>query len=116
MPKTLTEIAADILRAQAKVTRMAADELSDMLRRTYESLRNLRDKEKGLIPEASITETGITEPVAAMGMKAESSIQRNTISCLECKKTFKILSKNHLKAHGLTPKDYRQNRPWLPNP
>ena len=108
MPKTLTEIAADILRAQAKVTRMAADELSDMLRRTYESLRNLRDKEKGLIPEASITETGITEPVAAMGMKPDSSIRRNTITCLECKKTFKILSKNHLKIHGLTPKEYRK--------
>ena len=104
MPKTLTEIAADILRAQAKVTRMAADELSDILRRTYESLRSLRDKEKGLIPETP----RITEPVAAVGMKPGSSIRRNTITCLECKKTFKILSKNHLKAHGLTPKEYRE--------
>jgi predicted transcriptional regulator len=104
MPKTLTEIAADILRAQAKVARMAADELSDMLRRTYESLRGLRDKEKGLILETP----RITEPVAAMGIKPESSIQRNTITCLECKKTFKILSKNHLKVHGLTPKEYRK--------
>jgi predicted transcriptional regulator len=102
MAKTLTEMAADIVAAQAGVTRMSAEELSEALARTYDSLRRIKGLEEGVGRE--IPPSG----AAAVAMEPKASIQRNKIICLECGKEFKQLSKSHLKSHGLTPKDYRK--------
>ncbi len=39
---------------------------------------------------------------------AKKSIKERTVTCLECGKSFKVLSKRHLESHGLTPKEYRE--------
>lgn len=96
MAKTLTEMAADIITAQARVTRMSADELADALTKTYESLKTVQDLEQG-VPAPT---TPATEPMA--------SIQQNKVICLECGKEFKQLSKSHLKSHTLSPKEYKK--------
>jgi predicted transcriptional regulator len=96
MAKTLTEMAADIITAQARVTRMSADELSEALTKTYESLKTVQDLEQG-VPAPT---TPATEPKA--------SIQQNKVICLECGKEFKQLSKSHLKFHSLSPKEYKK--------
>ncbi|NIQ39979.1 MAG: transcriptional regulator [Proteobacteria bacterium] len=102
MAKTLTELAADIVTAQAGVTRMSAEELSEALTKTYESLKRIKDREAGIAAEIPISDA------AAAAMDPRASIQRNRVICLECGKTFKQLSRTHLGSHGLNPKEYKQ--------
>jgi predicted transcriptional regulator len=102
MAKTLTEMAAEIVTAQAGVARMSADELSEALTKAYHSLKTIKAIEDGLAPE--IPAAG----AAAIAMEPKASIQRNKIICLECGKEFKQLSRSHLRSHGLTPKDYKK--------
>lgn len=102
MAKTLTEMAADIVAAQAGVTRMLAEEMSEALTRTYDSLRKIKGLEEGIAAEMPAA------GAAVVAMEPKASIQRNKIICLECGKEFKQLSRSHLKSHGLTPKDYRK--------
>jgi predicted transcriptional regulator len=101
MAKTLTEMAADIVAAQAGVTRMSAEELSDALAKAYGSLKRIKDAEEGKA-------AGIPAAAAVVAIEPKASIQRNKIICMECGKEFKQLSKSHLKSHGLTPRDYKR--------
>jgi predicted transcriptional regulator len=100
MAKTLTEMAADIITAQARVTRMSADELADALTKTYESLKTVKNLEEGVAATIPAPGAPATEPKA--------SIQQNKVICLECGKEFKQLSKNHLQFHSLSPKEYKK--------
>ncbi|MBW1989102.1 MAG: MucR family transcriptional regulator [Deltaproteobacteria bacterium] len=106
MEKSLTQLTADIVAAQAAHKPMTAEELSDLLRETYESLNRLKSREEGAVEAAPA-------PVPAlerMRAKPVSSIQKNQVTCLECGATFKQLTSGHLKEHGLTPREYR--RKW----
>lgn len=102
MAKTLTEMAAEIVKAQAGVTRMSAEELSEALAKTYESLKRVKDFEEGVAAE--------TPPRAAVAIptEPEASIQQNKIICLECGKEFKQVSRTHLASHALTPREYKK--------
>jgi len=109
MAKSLTEMAADIVTAQAGVTRMSAEELSEALAKTYESLKRIKDQEEGVAPE-------IPAPSAvAVTIEPKASIQQNKVICLECGKEFKQLSKSHLKSHTLTPKEYKKKHGFKAN-
>lgn len=109
MAKTLTELAADIVKAQAGVTRMSADELSEALTKTYDSLKRMKGQEEGVAAGISVSEA------AAVAMEPKASIQRNKIICLECGKEFKQLSRSHLKSHALTPKEYKKKHGFKAN-
>jgi predicted transcriptional regulator len=100
MEKSLTEMAADIVTAQARATRMSAEEVSDALTKAYESLKRIKDQEEGIAPEIPVT--------GAVAIEPRASIQQNKIICLECGREFKQLSRSHLKSHTLTPKEYRK--------
>jgi predicted transcriptional regulator len=102
MAKTLTELAADIIKAQAGVTRMSTEELSEALTKTYESLKTIKEKEDLGTEAISVSDS------AAIAMKPKASIQQNKVICLECGKAFKQLSKTHLETHGLMPTEYRK--------
>jgi len=102
MAKTLTEMTVEIVKAQAGVTRMSTEELSEALTKTYESLKRVKDLEAGVAVEMPLSEAG------AMVMEPKASIQRNQVICLECGKAFKQLSRTHLGTHGLTPKAYKK--------
>jgi predicted transcriptional regulator len=102
MAKTLTEMAADIVTAQAGVTRMSSEEMSEALAKAYDSLRRIKGLEEGVVAEMPVSEAAAIEP--------KTSIQRNKIICLECGKEFKQLSRSHLRSHGLTPKEYKKRR------
>ena len=99
MAKSLTEMAAEIVTAQAGVTRMSSDEMAEALIKAYASLKRLKAQDEGIAVEM---------PGAAPQVEPKASILRNKIICLECGKEFKQLSKNHLASHGLTPKDYKK--------
>jgi predicted transcriptional regulator len=42
------------------------------------------------------------------GMDPKKAIREKSITCMECGKTFKVLTKRHLLTHGLTPKEYKE--------
>ena len=102
MAKSLTEMVADIVTAQAGVTRMSAEELSDALTKAYESLKRIKDQEEGMAPETPASAE------AAIAIEPKASIQQNKVICLECGKEFKQLSRSHLQSHTLTPKEYKK--------
>jgi predicted transcriptional regulator len=52
-------------------------------------------------------EEGGEQEISAPEMDPKKSIKQNSVTCLECGKKFKILTKRHLQEHGLTPKEYK---------
>ena len=99
MPKSLVEMASEIVAAQAGHTPMNPEEISDGVRRIFEVLQGLQTLEAGL-PSSSETDSPPT-------LKPQDSIQRNRVICLECNKDFKLLSNRHLALHDLTSRDYK---------
>lgn len=97
MSKTLYEMAAEIVAAQATVSKLTPEEINELIQKTYDSLKNVKANEEGA-----------TEEEAAPAMNPKDSIKQNSVTCLECGKKFKVLTKRHLKEHGLTPKEYRK--------
>jgi predicted transcriptional regulator len=89
--------ALDIVKAQASVRVMTDDEIVALVRRLSGSLRGLSEGEAGA--DESITEVQ-SDP--------RKSIKEKSISCLECGKTFKILTRKHLATHGLDAGSYRE--------
>jgi len=104
MAKSLLEMAAEIVTAQASNTQMSSEEVSDALKRLFVTLKDIKDKEEGIFPSSDIL--GMEKGLGVIDPK--HSIQRNKIVCLECGKEFKQLSKSHLKSHDLTPKEYKK--------
>jgi len=97
MAKSLYELAAEIVSAQAAVSKLTPEEINELIKTTYDSLKNVKANEEGAEAEE-----------AAPAMDPKKSIKQNSVTCLECGKKFKILTKRHLKDHGLTPKEYRK--------
>ncbi|MDR1686389.1 MAG: MucR family transcriptional regulator [Desulfovibrio sp.] len=87
--------ALEIVKAQASVRNMSEDEITSMVKKIAADLKSLS--------------CGCALPEAAGADAApEKSIKDRSIVCLECGKTFKILSSRHLAAHGLDAKSYRE--------
>ena len=97
MAKSLYELAAEIVAAQAAASKLSAEEINELIQQTYESLKKVKVDEEG----------GEGEEGAGPAMDPKKSIKQNSVTCLECGKKFKILTKRHLKEHGLTPKEYK---------
>jgi len=97
MPKSLYELAAEIVSAQAGVAKLSPEEINELIKKTYESLKSVKANEEGIEAEES----------PAPEMDPKKSIKQASITCLECGKQFKILTKRHLAEHDLTPKEYR---------
>ena len=102
MAKTLTEMAAEIVAAQASHAVMASDEMVGALKKTFEALKNIKTIEDGG-PE------GETPPV-----DPKKSIQRNYIINLEDGKKYKQLTARTLAKFGLTPAEYRKKWGFSP--
>ena len=89
--------ALDIVKAQASVRVMSDEEIVTMVRRLSGSLRGISEGEA--CQDEAITEVQ-SDP--------RKSIKEKSISCLECGKTFKILTRKHLATHGLDAASYRE--------
>lgn len=99
MEKTLVEMAAEIVEAQAGQTEMTPEEIVDALSKTYEGLKSVKAKEEQVAEEPT---------VARGAVEGKASIQKGRVICLECGKEFKQLSKKHLASHGLTAREYKE--------
>ena len=96
MGKSLTEMASEIVAAQASHAVMGADEMVAALKKTFDALKNIKTIEEGG-PEAD-----------APPIEPRKSIQRNYIINLEDGKKYKQLTTRTLAKYGLTPAEYRK--------
>ncbi len=90
--------ALGIVKAQASVRHMTEEEIVNMLRSLSEGIKNVAE---GIEP----LEDTETHALASDPLKA---IREKSVTCLECGKKFKIITKRHLATHGLTPKEYKE--------
>ena len=95
MKKYVTK-ALKIVKAQASVRIMSEEELTSMVRALAREIQN-------------IAEGG--EPEAAKPLDqgdAKKAIREKSVTCMECGKSFRVLTKRHLATHDLTPEAYRE--------
>ena len=96
MSKSLVEMSAEIVMAQASHSPLTPDDIADSLRKVFQTLKDMQQMGNG------------SEIDEAISRDPQSSIQRTQVICLECGKAFKLLSNRHLALHGLTPRKYKQ--------
>ena len=91
--------ALEIVKAQASVRNMTEDEIASMVQSLAESIKFLLEGE-----EAPKKEQKEQEPP----VDPKKAIREKSVVCLECGKTFKVLTKKHLAIHDLTPMQYKE--------
>jgi predicted transcriptional regulator len=105
MVKTLTEMAAEIVAAQASHAAMSAEELNEALKKAYRALKFIKEQEdKGEV-------AGEAQPqgeLALLRANPLKSIQRKCVINLEDGKKYKQLTSRTLAKFGLTPREYRK--------
>lgn len=99
MDDTLKE-ALEIVKAQASVRTMTEDEILSMVKGLSAGLAALIEGEPPV--------EEVEEPVVEFVSDPRKAIKEKTITCLECGKTFKILTRKHLAGHGLEVEAYRE--------
>ena len=93
----LTE-ALELTKAQASVHKMTEDEIMSMVTKLSARLQGIASGEQ-------IEET-VEEKKPAVDVK--KSIKEKSVTCLECGKIMKVLTKRHLAKHGLDAVSYRE--------
>lgn len=111
MSKSLLELAAEIVQAQVTVNHMSAETVESALKVIYNTLRRIQAAEENgcLLPAeqaAPALESGGGE--LRPGLSPAESIQEDKVVCLECGAAFRQLTANHLRGHGLTPREYKK--------
>jgi len=86
--------ALEIVKAQAHVRAMTEDEMTSMVAKLAAQLKGI------LAPAAAETAD------AGLGLDPKKAFKEKSVTCLECGKTFKIITKKHLAQHGLDSKGY----------
>lgn len=89
--------AVEIAKAQAGVRTMTEEEILSMVQKLAQNLARIA----GAAPLAEIdAEAPATDP--------KKAIREKSVICLECGKSFKVLTKRHLATHGLTVAEYKE--------
>ena len=102
MGKTLTQMAADIVAAQASHVSMSADEMDTTIKKVFEVLSQIKALEDMPFEEA------VDDKLARLRAKPMKSIQKNYVVNLEDGSKFKQLTAKTLAKFGLTAKEYRK--------
>ena len=87
--------ALEIVKAQASVRNMTDEEITSMVRRLSAGIRDIG---------AGVP---VVEAAQATDMDPKKAIKEQSVTCLECGKSFKVITKKHLASHGLTPEEYK---------
>ena len=88
--------ALEIARAQASVRVMSEEEITSFIQKVAAGIRTVAEGEMPVELDS-----------ADMQQDARKSIKEKSVTCLECGKTFKILTKRHLAMHGMDAAAYR---------
>lgn len=86
--------ALEIVKAQASVRNMTEEEITSMVVKLAKGIRD-------------IAGGAAVEEAEGVSCDPKKAIKEKSITCCECGKSFKILTKKHLATHGLTPAEYR---------
>jgi predicted transcriptional regulator len=89
--------ALEIVKAQAGSRPMTEEEILSMIKSVAGGIAGLVD--------APVLPVG--EEPAGPVMDPKKAIKEASIVCLECGKSFKVITKKHLASHGLTAEEYR---------
>ena len=89
--------ALEIVKAQASVRVMTEYDIMALVRRLSTGLKNISEGDASMVDD--VLETGVNP---------RKSIKEKSVVCLECGKSFKILTRRHLAAHDLEPAGYRE--------
>ena len=89
--------ALEIVKAQASVRTMTEEEITTMVRKLAAGIKNIGECASASIESGS----DVIDPAKA--------IKEKSITCVECGKSFKLLTKKHLATHGFTPEEYREH-------
>jgi predicted transcriptional regulator len=87
--------ALEIVKAQASVRNMTDEEITSMVRRLAAGIRDISG------------ETPVGETEQTVDMDPKKAVKEKSVTCLECGKSFKVITKKHLASHGLTPEEYK---------
>lgn len=90
--------ALDIVKAQASVRVMTDEEITVLIQRLSTGIKGIAEN------DLTFTDMSMTD-VAGDPRK---SLKEKSVTCLECGKTFKILTRRHLITHGLDAESYRE--------
>ena len=110
MQKSLLEMSADIVAAQARQNSMGMDEMAESLRKVFYTLQEIQQSADGTSSE----DTGSSDSLDHLRRNPTESIQRNQIICLESGKPYKLLSNRHLALYGMTPRANNEKRSSAP--
>lgn len=88
--------ALEIVKAQASVRTMSEEELTSMVFALAREIQNIVEGAEAAAPQ----EVDLEE--------AKKAIKEKSVTCMECGKTFRILTKRHLATHDLTPEEYKE--------
>ncbi len=89
--------ALEIVKAQASVRTMTEEEIISMVYKLTEGIRSI-----GEIKQES------AESAGESAIDPTKAIKEKSITCVECGRSFKLLTKKHLATHGLTSDEYRE--------
>lgn len=87
--------ALEIVKAQASVRTMTEEEITTMVKKLTDGIRAISEG------------CAINDDNDKAEMDPKKAIKEKSITCVECGKTFKILTKKHILTHGLTVEEYR---------
>lgn len=95
--------ALEIAKAQANVRNMTEEEISSMVSTIAKTIKEVSEEyahEQQQEEQEQEQQTPLVDP--------KKSIREKSVVCLECGKTFKVLSKKHLETHGIIPQEYKE--------
>lgn len=89
--------ALEIVKAQASVRDMSDNEIISMMESLSKGIKGISEGES---PTGADTSNPPVEP--------KKAIKEKSVVCLECGKSFKVLTKRHLGQHDMTPSEYKE--------
>lgn len=91
------KMAFEIVKAQATTKPMTVSEMMEMAKELAAGMRALAGE--------AVVETVKVE-VDSPAMDGKKSIKENSVTCCECGKKMRLITKKHLASHGLTKAEY----------
>ncbi len=88
--------ALEIVKAQASVRTMTEEEITTMVKKLADGIKVISEGCAG------------TDECESFDMDPKKAIKEKSITCVECGKSFKILTKKHIATHGMTVEEYRE--------
>lgn len=75
---------------------MTEEEITSMVKKLADGIKSISEGGNGI------------EPVQEAAVDPKKSIKEKSVVCLECGKSFKIITKKHLATHDLTTEEYKE--------